>query len=68
MSRFTSVEVQTDLPCWFQTTAQVNNVLSPEFMERQEELVSTIIMIKTVILEREEGLENNWVNGKCRIF
>lgn len=50
---FTSVEFQTDLPRWLQSAAQVNNVLSPEFMQRQEQLVPTVMMINTVMLGRK---------------
>lgn len=56
MSGFRSVELQTDVPCWFQSTAEVSNVLSPEFMQRQEQLVSTMIMIETV---KRQGQQNN---------
>lgn len=30
----------TSLPCWFQAAAQVGDVLPPEFMQREEKLVS----------------------------
>jgi len=45
--------MQTDLPCWFQSVAQVHDVLSPEFMQRQEKLVSA--MTKTVMLASGGG-------------
>lgn len=34
--------VESSLPCWVQTAAQVNDVLSPELMQRQEELIPVI--------------------------
>lgn len=30
----------THVPCWFQATTQVNDVLSPEFMQGEEKLIS----------------------------
>lgn len=65
MSGFKSVELWTDLPCWFQSTAEVSNVLSPEFMQRQEQLVSTMIMIETVMLGK--GRDNK-ASALCRDY
>lgn len=43
-----------DLPCWFQSPAQVDDVLSPEFMQRKEKLVSAVRKTKTVMQEEEQ--------------
>ncbi len=52
---FTGVEFQTVEPVWFQSVAEVSDVLSPELMQRQEQVVSTIKMEeKTVTLMRRD--------------
>lgn len=43
-----------DLPRWLQSPAQVDDVPSPEFMQRKEKLVSAARRTKTVMQEEEQ--------------